>query len=554
MQKLLYFFFVVSFLSCSIKKESDEKIYFNAHIWTGDTAQPMANFIVVQNDKIIHVGINSSNQMDDYRGPKTEMIDLGGKLVVPGFIDNHTHFLSGGYSLSSVDLRKAKSKIEFIQILKEFCNKYIDDRWILGGDWDHEAWGGELPTKDWVDSVTGKHPIFLSRYDGHMSFANSKALKMAAITKDTPTPEGGKIEKDKNNEPSGVFKDEAANLIYKVIPNPSEKELDEYLQAAIKHAHKNGVTQVHDVGSYGGWIDRTTYQRAYDNNKLDLRIYSFCTINTWKKLDSLCKKNGKGNDMLRWGGLKGFVDGSLGSTTAWFYDPYLDDPKSRGLIVTDTNNLKKWILSADSAGLHVAVHAIGDRANDWLLNVYREANTKSGDKDHRFRIEHAQHLSEKAIKEFAELNVIPSMQPYHAIDDGRWASKRLDDTRLKRTYAFKSLLDNKAKLTFGSDWTVAPLTPLEGIYATVTRRTLDDKNPDGWYPEQKIGIEDALRCYTVNNAYAGFQENKLGTLKEGMYADFVVLSENLFEIPVEKIKDVKVIKTFINGKMVFESK
>jgi predicted amidohydrolase YtcJ len=490
--------------------------------------------------------------MDDYRGPKTEMIDLGGKMVVPGFIDNHTHFLSGGYNLSGVDLRKAKTKAEFIQILKEFCSRYNDDRWILGGDWDHEAWGGELPAKEWIDSITGNHPVFVSRYDGHMSFANSKALKLAGITKNTLTPEGGKIEKDKKGEPAGVFKDEAANLIYKVIPSPSEKELDEYLQAAIMHAHKNGVTQVHDVGSYGGWIDRTTYQRAYDNDKLDLRIYSFSTISKWKELDSLCKKNGKGNDMLRWGGLKGFVDGSLGSTTAWFTDPYLDEPSSRGLIVTDTNDLRKWILAADSAGLHVAVHAIGDRANDWLLNIYREAGKKNGNKDRRFRIEHAQHLSEKAIKEFAELNVIPSMQPYHAIDDGRWAAKRLDDARLKRTYAFKSLLDNKSKLTFGSDWTVAPLTPLEGIYAAVTRRTLDDKHPNGWYPEEKISVENALRCYTVNNAYAGFQENKLGMLKEGMLADFVVLSENLFEIQVEKIKDVKVMKTYINGKKVFE--
>jgi predicted amidohydrolase YtcJ len=254
--------------------------------------------------------------------------------------------------------------------------------------------------------------------------------------------------------------------------------------------------------------------------------------------------------MLRWGALKGFTDGSLGSTTAWFYQPYLDDPNTSGFNVTDTTDLRKWILAADSAGLHIAIHAIGDRANDFVLNVFEEAEKKTHG-DHRLRIEHAQHLSQAAIPRFAQLNVIPSMQPYHAIDDGRWAYKRLDDARLKGTYAFKSLLDNKAKLTFGSDWTVAPLTPLEGIYAAVTRRTLDDKNPGGWYPEQKISVEQALKCYTVNNAYAGFQENKLGILKKGMFADFVVLSENLFEISPEKIKDTRVIRTIVNGKQVY---
>jgi len=273
-------------------------------------------------------------------------------------------------------------------------------------------------------------------------------------------------------------------------------------------------------------------------------------LSTWKKLDSFCKKEGKGDDMLRWGALKGFMDGSLGSTTAWFYRPYLDDPKTSGFNVTDTLNIRKWVLAADSTGLHIAVHAIGDRANDFILNVFEEAEKKNS-ADHRFRIEHAQHLSQQAIPRFAQLKVIPSMQPYHAIDDGRWAYKRLDDARLKGTYAFKSLLDAKATLTFGSDWTVAPLKPLQGIYAAVTRRTLDDKNQNGWYAEQKISVEQALKCYTANNAYAGFQENKLGVLKKGMLADLVVLDENIFEIVPEKIIDVKVSRTIVNGKQVY---
>ena len=543
-------FIIIIFLSCNEKQnDSADKIYFNAKIWTGDSANAWADAIAIKGNEIVHVG----KDYQSLKGSNTEMIDLGGKLMTPGFIDNHTHFLFGGYTLSGVDLRKATTPKEFISTLKEFCQKYTDDRWILGGNWDHEVWGGELPSRDWIDSITGNHPIFLNRYDGHMALANSKALEIAGINKDTKVPQGGEMKKNIKGEYTGLLKDEAMALVNKVIPDPTEKELDEYLEAAVQHAFENGVTQVHDMGWYGGWTDLATYRRNYSNKKLDLRIYSFVPLNNWAKLDSFCKKEGKGDDMLRWGGSKGFMDGSLGSTTAWFYDPYLDDSKTSGLTVTDTIDIHNWVLAADAAGLHIAVHAIGDRANDFILNVFEEAEKKNS-KDHRFRVEHAQHLTQSAIPHFAQLKVIPSMQPYHAIDDGRWAYKRLDDARLKGTYAFKSLLDHKTGLTFGSDWMVAPLKPLEGIYAAVTRRTLDDKNPDGWYPEQKISVEQALKCYTVNNAYAGFQENKLGTLKKGMLADFAVLDENIFEIAREKIKDVRVLRTIINGKQVYEIK
>ena len=547
---LLFIIVGASFVSCSEKKEPADKIYINARIWTGDSTQPFAGTVAIKGNKILYVGDNYSS----FKRNSTEIIDCAGKMIIPGFIDNHTHFLSGGYNLASVNLRIAKTKEEFIRILKEYCSQLNDDRWILGGDWDHEAWGGELPDKSWIDSVTGNHPLFVSRYDGHMAFANSKALQLAGITKQTLVPAGGQIVKDKKGEPSGVLKDEAMNLMTSKIPAPSQKQLDEYLQRAVQHAFENGVTQVHDMNSFGGWIDLDTYRRAYQNKKLDLRIYSFVALATWPRLDSFCKANGKGDDMLRWGGLKGFVDGSLGSTTAWFYKPYLDAPTSTGLQVNDTNSLRSWVLSADSAGLHVAVHAIGDRANDFVLNVFEEAEKKTAGKDHRFRIEHAQHLTQQAIPRFSQLNVIASMQPYHAIDDGRWAFKRLDDARLKGTYAFKSLIDAKAMVTFGSDWTVAPLKPIEGIYAAVTRKTLDDKNPNGWYREQKLSVEQALRCYTANNAYAGFQEDKLGKIKAGMLADFVVLSDNLFEIAPEKIIDVKVERTVVNGKEMYVRK
>ncbi len=537
-------------ISCTSQTEKADRIYFNAKIWTGDTSQPWASALAIRGNQLLFVG----NEFESYKSGSTEMIDIGGKMIVPGLIDNHTHFLSGGYNLGGIDLRKAKSKQEFIQIVKEYCLQHADNRWILGGDWDHESWGGELPAKEWIDSVTGNHSVFVSRYDGHMAFANSKALQLAKVTDNTKSPNGGEIIRNKKGELTGVFKDEAMNIFFGVMPPPSEKELDEYLQTAARHAFSNGVTQVHDMGSYGGWADLTTYRRAQQNYQLDLRLYSFVPFNTWQRLDSFCKVNGKGNDMLRWGAVKGFVDGSLGSTTAWFYKSYLDAPNTTGFTVNDTNDIRKWIIGADKAGLQVAVHAIGDRANDFLLNVFLLAAKENGERDRRFRIEHAQHLTQEAIKRFAPERIIPSMQPYHAIDDGRWAFKRLDEQRLKETYAFKSLMNTKANLTFGSDWTVAPLSPLAGIYAAVTRRTLDDKNNKGWYPEQKLTVEEALRCYTYNNAYAGFQENKVGILKKNMLADFVVLSENLFDIAPEKIKEVAVMRTVINGKEVYKKR
>ena len=545
----LLLFIPIFITSCSENSNADI-IYVNAKIWTGDSTNSRATSIAIKDSLIIFVGTD----YEPYKGNNTEIIDLEGKMIVPGFIDNHTHFLAGGYQLASVNLRNAQSPAAFINTLNEYVSTVKDDRWIQGGDWDHEAWGGELPRKEWIDSVTGNHPIYVNRYDGHMVLVNSFVLDKAGIDKNTPDPEGGEIIRDpKTGEPTGVLKDEAMGLVSKFIPAASEKELDESLQRAIQHAWENGVTQIFDMGGYGGWIDLKTYQRAHANNQLNLRIYSHVPIRTWQKLDSLVKKDGRGDDMLRWGGLKGFVDGSLGSTTAWFFEPYLDEPSSTGLLVTDTTLLRQWIVAADSAGLHIATHAIGDRAINWLLNVYEEAQNKTK-RDHRSRIEHAQHIHQNDIARFASLQVIPAMQPYHAIDDGRWAYKRLDDERLKGTYAFGSLLNANALLTFGSDWSVAPLEPITGIYAAVTRRTLDDKNPGGWYPDQKISVEQALKSYTVNNAYAGFHEHKTGQLKKGMLADLAVLSHDLFTVNPENIKNVEVMRTMVNGKEVYVRK
>ena len=551
MKKTYFVLVILAMLySCSRQTRAD-RIYINAKIWTGDSSNERVTSLAVKDSTILFAGVDYS----PYQGPHTEVIDLGGRMVVPGFIDNHTHFLGGGYQLASIDLRQVKSQKDFIAVVRAFAQNSPANQWIQGGDWDHEAFGGVLPTRYWIDSVCKNHPVFVSRYDGHMVLVNSIALRLAGIDSKTPNPPGGEIVRDAlSGEPTGVLKDEAMNLVGKVIPGPSRQELEESLKRAQLHAFEHGVTQVHDMGSYGGWLDLATYRQARQDGRLQLRIYSFVPISTWKRLDSLVKKEGRGDERIRWGGLKGFMDGSLGSTTAWFYQPYLDAPGKTGLQVTDTTLLRQWILAADAAGLQVATHAIGDRANDFILGVYEQAGQNNPGKDHRFRVEHAQHLTAAAIARFASLHVIASMQPYHAIDDGKWAFKRLDSQRLKGTYAFKSLLAQGATVTFGSDWTVAPLDPVAGIYAAVTRRTLDDKNPQGWFPDEKISVEQALRCYTSSNAYGGFQETRLGQLKSGMLADFVVLSDNLFEIAPEKIRDIRVLRTVINGQEVYHSK
>ncbi len=533
--------------ACQPEGQAAARLYLNGRIWTGNPDRPWARALGVTGEEIVFVG-------DDYtawQGPGTEVVDLEGKLVTPGFIDNHTHFLSGGFQLASVDLRAARTPQEFIARLAAFATALPEGRWITGGDWDHEAWGGELPRREWIDSVTQRHPVFVNRLDGHMALANSLAMELAGVDGDFQTPEGGTIVRDAAGAPSGIFKDEAMGLIFPAIPEPTQAELDEALQRAMDHAARLGVTQVHDVGSFGGWPDLATYRRNAAAGTLKTRIYSMVALATWPRLDSLVQADGRGDALLRWGGLKGFVDGSLGSTTAWFYEPYADEPETSGLLVNDTAQLRRWILDADAAGLQVAVHAIGDRANDYLLDVFAEAERRHGARDRRFRVEHAQHLTRTAIERFDDLNVIPSMQPYHAIDDGRWAEKRIGPRRILTTYPFRSLIDAGASLTFGSDWTVAPLNPLEGIYAAVTRRTLDGAHPEGWVPQEKISVAEALHCFTANNAYAGFQEDRLGILMPGYLADFVVLSDNLFEIEPEAIREVQVLRTVVGGREVW---
>ena len=534
--------------ACEIQPRPAELILSGGTVWTGVAEAVPAEAIAVRSGRVVFTG--SATEAARYHGPQTQVIDLAGRLVVPGFIDDHAHFIAGGFQLGSVDLRAAATPQELGTRIAEFADSLPEGRWITGGDWDHELWpGAPLPRREWIDSAAGAHPVFVSRLDGHMALVNTRVLELAGITRETPDPPGGTIVRDPaTGEPTGVLKDEAMSLASRLIPASSVAELDQAFRRAQEHALARGVTLVQDMGS---WEDLETYRRALAAGQLRMRVYAFVPIASWARMRDFVARHGVGNTRLRWGGLKGFVDGSLGSTTAWFHDPYVDEAGTSGLLVTDTAELRSWIRDADAAGLHVVVHAIGDRANDWLLDVFEAVAREHGRRDRRFRIEHAQHLSPDAIARFRALDVLPAMQPYHAIDDGRWAEKRIGPERIRTTYAFRSLLDAGANLMFGSDWTVAPLDPLLGIYGAVTRRTIDGANPDGWVPEQRITIEEALRAYTVNNAYGAYAESSLGTLAPDRLADLVVLSENILEIDPVRIPEVSVDYTVIAGKVVY---
>ncbi|MCJ7628704.1 MAG: amidohydrolase [Longimicrobiales bacterium] len=540
---------VFSAFGCSSPEVPADVVFIGGSVWSGVPGEPMAEALAVKAGFVQAVG--TEREVRALRGRGTEVVRLNGRMVVPGFIDSHTHFIPGGFQLSSVDLRDADSREEFGARIVRFMRGLEPGKWIVGGDWDHEMWGGELPNKGWIDGGTLSNPVFVSRLDGHMGLANSLALELAGITGSTPVPPGGEIVLDpETGEPTGILKDEAMGLVSRVIPEPTEEELDKALDDAIGYALSMGVTQTHHMGS---WSDLETFRRARADGRLKMRVYSVVPISTWERLRDFVEANGKGDDYLWWGGLKGFVDGSLGSTTAWFYDPYADDPGTSGLLTTDTASLRRWALAGDEAGFHLIIHAIGDRANDWLLGVYEEAVQRNGPRDRRFRIEHAQHLSPDAIGRFSDLGVIPAMQPYHAIDDGRWAEKRIGPERIKTTYAFRSLLDAGASLSFGSDWTVAPMDVRQGLFAAVTRRTTDGANPDGWVPEERISLEEALTAYTWGSAYAGFMEGKVGRLELARYADLVVLSKDLFAIDPLEIPTVRVEMTMVGGEIVYRN-
>lgn len=527
-------------------------------VWTGDSARPWAQAVAVASDTIVAVG--DSAALARLIGSSTRVLHNGPAMVVPGFMEGHAHLLSGGLQLASINLRDASSPSEFIARIKAQAAKLRPGEWITDGGWDHERWpGAPLPERSWIDSVTPNNPVFVSRLDGHMALANTAALRRAGISRATREISGGTIVRDpRTGEPTGALKENARGPVDRVVPSPSPTQVDSALARAMRWAVAHGVTAVATLADDPGpiavaksWRELAGLKRAHRQGAMPIRVAVYVSLESWHAMADTLRHDGPGDAWLRAAGVKGFIDGSLGSKTALFDGPYNDAPETTGLMVTPEDSLRAWIGGADSAGLQVAVHAIGERANGLLLDIYDSVGRAHGPHDPRFRIEHAQHLRRVDIPRLARSGVVASMQPYHLADDGRWAEKRIGPGRIRTTYAFRTLLDNGARLGFGSDWTVAPIDPLLGIYAAVTRRTLDGKHPNGWVPEQKITVEEALRAYTSGNAYGVFAEGTRGRLAPGYLADLVLLDQDLTAIPPETIDRVGVRATVVGGKVVF---
>ena len=527
-----------------VPRVSADLIVVGGRVWTGVIGAPLAEAVAVSGERIVAIGPRA--RIEALAGPATRRIDAGGGFVTPGFVDAHVHFIDGGFQLASVQLRDAATPEEFVRRVAAHAARLPAGAWLLGGNWDHQLWGGTLPHRQWIDAVTPDRPVFLSRLDGHMALANSAALAAAGIDAATAEVPGGEIVRDARGRPTGILKDNAMALVWQAVPPPTPEQTAAAIERAQRHALAHGVTTVHHMGS---WSDLEAFRAARRDGRLHVRVHACVPLSTWTRLREFVAEQGRGDIWLRHDCLKGFVDGSLGSHTAAFLEPYADAGDSRGLLVNDLSQLADWILGADAARLRVIVHAIGDRAIRRLLDIYEQVAARNGPRDRRFRIEHAQHIHPQDLPRFGALGVIASVQPYHAIDDGRWAERVIGRERARTTYAFRALLDTGATLAFGSDWTVAPLSPVEALYAAVTRRTLDGAHPDGWLPEQRIGVEEALRATTVGGALAGFEEHLKGTLEEGKLADIVILDADPFAIPPERLRRLQVRTTIVGGRV-----
>jgi predicted amidohydrolase YtcJ len=532
-------------------------ILLDGKVWTENPNLPESEAIAIDGPRIVAVGPSAA--IRKLAGPNCRIIDLQGRRVVPGFNDSHVHFLGGGSSLISVQLSDANSAEEFRRRIGDYARSLQKGAWMRDGIWDHQRWTpAALPTHQLIDPVTPDNPVFLWRTDGHMALANAHAMRLAGIDRTTKDMPGGEIVRDADGNPTGILKDAATALVERVMPRLSEKELDAAMTAAMREAAAHGVTSVQNMADSSTDQDTALKLREFQKfaraGALTVRIYDAIPLRDWKNLADAGVQAGFGSAVLRIGNLKSFADGALGSATAWMDAPFANQAGNSGLAgadLVDSTRMYADIQGSDQAGLQISIHAIGDRAIHTILDLFERVERQNGGGEHRFRIEHVQHLRPDDAARFAPLGVIASMQPYHAIDDGRWAEKMLGPERIKSSYAWRSLLDHGAVLAFGSDWPVAPLDPLKGIYAASTRRTLDGRNPQGWVPEQRIKVAEAVHAYTVGSAFAEHQETVKGSLEPGKLADLVVLSEDIFHIPPTQIERARVYMTVFDGAVIY---
>jgi predicted amidohydrolase YtcJ len=527
-------------------------IVHNAHIWTVNPQQPEAAALAVLHGRFVAVG--SEAEVMHWQGAHTRIVDAKGNRVLPGFNDAHVHFSDGGAALSAVQLVNVTSLKEFVQRVADYAAQAPKGEWIRNGEWDETKWSpARLPTRQDIDAVTPDNPVAIDRYDGHMLLANSKALALAGITSKTPDPPGGVIVRDATGQPTGALKDAATELLQKAEPPLNFAQRLRAITSALHEAAMRGVTSVQDMAlDYG---DLAVFSQLQAEDKLTVRVYGAPLIAAVEDQAKLGIGHAFGSPSLRIGALKMFADGSLGSRTAYFTQPYTDEPGNRGLLFSDMLPLIKAgerLMRADATNLQVCTHAIGDAAIKTTLDLYQAVEKSDGSKDRRWRIEHAQHMAAADFERFAQLHVIASVQPYQAIDDGRWAEARIGHDRASRTYAFRTFMQHGVRLAFGTDWPVAPLDPMLTLYAAVTRATLDGKFPQGWFPEQKLSIQEAIAAYTIGSAYAEFQDHEKGSIEPGKLADMVLLSQDVLTIAPAAIRDTRVLKTFLGGVEIYE--
>jgi hypothetical protein len=527
-------------------------------VWTSVASQPQTEAVAIRGSRILAIGTSAA--MLKLATPTTRIIQLKGRLVLPGFNDAHVHVQLGGANLVGVHLTDAKSTTEFRQRIAAFAKTAPKGSWILNGLWDQERWSPiVLPTHQLIDDVTPDNPVAVARTDLHMILANAYAMKLAGVDRNTKDIPGGVILRDAEGNPTGIFKDAATALILSHVPAETEQDMETYFLATQKLAAENGVTSVQDMAvssnDPSGRLKLQALQSLARQGRLKLRVAECLPLIDGKQMAELGIEANFGNEMFHIGCLKSFADGGLGASTAWFTAPYTDNPSNYGIASDTMQHPDKAYAEfklADQAGLQLITHAIGDRANHVILDFYERIEKEDGPRDRRDRIEHAQTLLPEDIPRFAKLHIIASVQPFHAIDDGRWAEKRIGPERIKTTYAFRSLMDSGAVVAFGSDWPVAPLVPLIGIYAAVTRRTIDGKNPNGWMPQEKVTVAQAVRAYTYNAAYAEGEETLKGSIQPGQLADIIVLSRDIFQIDPAEIESVKVDLTLLGGAVVYD--
>jgi hypothetical protein len=540
------------------QKEIADMVIINARVLTIDMDNPEVQAIAIKGEYIIAVGTTSEISSLIQKGT-TKVIDAGGRFVIPGFNDAHVHF--GPLDPDYIELRYTTDPSVITQKVKAQVARSQPDELIKGGHWEHEMFTDKKwPTKELIDKVSPNNPVMLSRADGHSVLVNSYVLKASGITKDTPDPFGGVIQKDPvTGEPTGIIKENAQKMIKTgetKRPRTSEEEKARLWNGyilALKEARSYGVTSVQIPGA----ADFEVYKKLKKDGELTCRIdigrsltADTLLLKNYLKLEKMYPKD---DNWIRFGYLKGFMDGTIGSGTALMFEPFTDNPSTSGLALVPYQVMEKMILTADKLGFQIGVHAIGDKANNWVLNAYEKAVKENGKRDSRHRVEHAQTLQTSDIQRFSRLGVIPSMQPTHCISDKKFCEKRIGNERAKGAYAWKSLADAGAKLAFGTDYQVEPLNPMEGLYAAVTRKDRLGEAGPGWHPEQKIIMEDAIKYYTLGSAYAQFMENRKGMIKTGYLADIVIVDKDLLTIPENEIMKTKVDYTITGGKIVYSS-